>query len=1572
MEAERVVVEEERLRQAAIKAGISLKDVMAYQATALGCLGRKNPIRRFAISLMSNPNFDRVVVFFIVLNCVFLAMNDPLDKDNSSVRNQIVEESEIWFTVVFSIEMVVKIVAMGFVMGTNAYLSDRWNWIDFVVVAVGWVSQLPDVENLSALRTFRVLRPLRTLTTVPGMRVIVQSMLASIPALANVFMLCVFIFFIFGIIGVQLWAGVLRGHCAYQDPTDPGVWLEASPTVFCALDCPEDHPSCSPSFGDECGTHPIARFDETSGTYVGEHVPMQCMEFESPKFDLISFDNIGFACLTIFTSITLEGWVDVMYALNHAWGIAPFNVAYFVLLIMFGSFFLLNLALAVIWDEYVKAEESEKAKREELERIAANERAMAAEAEHERIEAAVDMPADGPDGAAGRPIAAAGAPRPLDADDGSDDGSTTGEEPAPSGFATRLVLSNSFNGSVVALILLNTLCLALEFYDMPIELNDTLRVANYVFTALFTFEMVIKLIGLGVRGYAASFFNLFDGVIVIISLIEVGVELAGLEASSGLSALRTFRLMRVFKLARSWEDLRRLLTTIMKSVADVANASVVLLIVMFIFCLLGMQLFGGNFDEAFPGDEKPRAHFDNIWWAFVTVFQVLTGENWNEVLYFTVHAVGGIGVAYFVLLSLVGNYLILNLFLAILLGNFDSVDEDIEEEGAGTASSAAVTDTDPAAKGAQQQLPASRTEEKYIVDSDSKGGESSAVLPHHHSHDAGADAGAGIGSNEGKPQAWGDSEAPAAKKPAVEEGAQDEEPPSDRSFFVFAPDNAFRVAMARVKSHKGFESTVLTLIAVSSIMLALDEPRISTCKLLPSDHPDSCVTLADFLFVADWVVSILFGFEMLIKMVAMGAFLGPNAYIRNPWNKLDFVIVVVSFLSLGLDGDGGLKALRSLRALRALRPLRVVSRYPQLKLVVNSIFGSLPKVRNVGLVNGLFFLIFGIVGVQNWMGALSSCNDGSITYMEDCVGTFNVTAADENCEFLPLPEQIEQCQLNGVGMEFPRVWGPPPFHFDHVGAGLLTVFEVASGEMWPDIMYVAVDSVGVDQPLQTDYNPAAALYFICINVVCAFFMLEIFTGVVIDNFNKMKEESQGSALLTEEQQMWVETMKMMLGTAPRRRMRKPPAKQRFRNKIYKIASSKSFELLIMSLILVNSIVLATRHADQTQEFADALDVINRVFSYVFAVEAALKIFAFGPRQYASVGWNRFDFILVIGSFVGEVVNLGQLATLLRIVRVARVFRLVRTSQGLLTLFKTLLFSFPSLVNVGTVLLLVYFIYAVVAMNLFADIRRGEFLTEDANFESFFVTMITLFRMSTGESYNGIMHDCMVEEPYCIEGVNCGIDWFPPIYFVSFFVLTSFILLNLLVAIILDNFNDTVAMDEGREGFTLTDRDMEMFQQIWSKYDPGATRFIPVANMVNVLLELNYPLGLKNTPGVKHSLTLRKRARGLLIEMEIPEHEGRVHFHEALTALARHACGAIELPDTVPILNDLEKQQSRIMRRVTETSTNTAQHIAAEMVQQTYRGQRLRVEEHRRESARRLRQQSGASADGAVVPMSGEA
>ena len=162
-------------------------------------------------------------------------------------------------------------------------------------------------------------------------------------------------------------------------------------------------------------------------------------------------------------------------------------------------------------------------------------------------------------------------------------------------------------------------------------------------------------------------------------------------------------------------------------------------------------------------------------------------------------------------------------------------------------------------------------------------------------------------------------------------------------------------------------------------------------------------------------------------------------------------------------------------------------------------------------------------------------------------------------------------------------------------------------------------------------------------------------------------------------------------------------------------------------------------------------------------------------------WNKFDFVIVLLSLLALYEGVFEFnASMFRVFRIARLFRMIKVSKGLTRLFQTLIASIPSLVNVGTLLLLLLFIYAAAGMALFAEVERGEFVDEFANFETFYLSMITLFRCSTGESWNGIMHDCMKQE-----------FWLAILYFVSFNTLATLVFLNIFIAVILDNFATVV-------------------------------------------------------------------------------------------------------------------------------------------------------------------------------------
>ena len=176
--------------------------------------------RKKVLMIIKHTYFDRFITFLILANCGFLMVDSPVelvDEDNMTGRQYATWLAEYIFLGFFTLEMILKIIGLGFIQGKGTYLKNGWNWLDFIVVIIGYLGFI-GLSNLSALRTFRVLRPLRTLTTVPGMKVIVVSMIASLPALSGVLALSIGMFFVWSVIGIQLWGGVLEARC-YYPPT---------------------------------------------------------------------------------------------------------------------------------------------------------------------------------------------------------------------------------------------------------------------------------------------------------------------------------------------------------------------------------------------------------------------------------------------------------------------------------------------------------------------------------------------------------------------------------------------------------------------------------------------------------------------------------------------------------------------------------------------------------------------------------------------------------------------------------------------------------------------------------------------------------------------------------------------------------------------------------------------------------------------------------------------------------------------------------------------------------------------------------------------------------------------------------------------------------------------------------------------------------------------------------------------------------------------------------------------------------------------------------------------------------
>ena len=293
--------------------------------------------------------------------------------------------------------------------------------------------------------------------------------------------------------------------------------------------------------------------------------------------------------------------------------------------------------------------------------------------------------------------------------------------------------------------------------------------------------------------------------------------------------------------------------------------------------------------------------------------------------------------------------------------------------------------------------------------------------------------------------------------------------------------------------------------------------------------------------------------------------------------------------------------------------------------------------------------------------------------------------------------------------------------------------------------------------MQKDTNPYISYYFVSFILVGSFFFLNLFTGAIFFNFNKAHKNEKSNAkfsnLMSDDQKRWVELQKMIATAKPEFKSNEVPSNKILKS-IYFVVTSTWFESLIMLFIILNIITMGLSYDTQSNYYENVLSKINLFFTSIFFFECVMKIVALGFHAYWLNPWNKFDFFVVLSSVVDLLMDIfgksfisflrvgPQLARVMRVLRVSRLFKLVKNLQGLQKQLQIMLYTLPSLLNVGVLMLLVFFIFSVLGCFLFRTVRSGEAINELNNFSNFLSSILTLFRCSTGEDWFKFMFDTM--------------------------------------------------------------------------------------------------------------------------------------------------------------------------------------------------------------------------------------
>ncbi|XP_072558428.1 sodium channel protein type 8 subunit alpha-like isoform X5 [Paramormyrops kingsleyae] len=1692
------------------------KTIFRFSATpALYFISPFNIVRRIAIKILIHSLFSMIIMCTILTNCVFMTFSNPPEWS---------KQVEYTFTGIYTFESAVKIIARGFCVDGFTFLRDPWNWLDFMVISMAYVTEFVDLGNVSALRTFRVLRALKTISVIPGLKTIVGALIQSVKKLSDVMILTVFCLSVFALIGLQLFMGNLRQKCviwpinsteSYLNNGSRGFdWDEyiKNDTNFYFIPGQLDALLCGNS--SDSGRCPEGYMCMKAG--------------RNPNYGYTSFDSFGWAFLALFRLMTQDFWENLYQLTLRAAG--KTYMIFFVLVIFVGSFYLVNLILAVVAMAY---EEQNQATMEEAERKEAEFKAMLEQLKKQQEDAQAAAMAtsagtvsedvveddggghlscsssemsklssksakerrnrkkkwrqkeqsqseekgdsekkfvksesdDGskrsrfrfPDNRLGRKssimnqslLSIPGSPFPSRrnskssifsfkgrkdvgsenefADDehstveesderrgslfspyrrssysgyhgkrnstvdcngvvsligpgrllpevkidkaASDDSPTTEVEVKKKLSGSLMVSMDQLNTSfgrkeransvmsvitntlveeleesqrkcppcwykfantfliweccpvwlkikeivnlivmdpfvdlaITICIVLNTLFMAMEHYPMTPHFESVLSVGNLVFTGIFTAEMCAKLVAMDPYYYFQEGWNIFDGFIVSLSLMELG--LANVE---GLSVLRSFRLLRVFKLAKSWPTLNMLIKIIGNSVGALGNLTLVLAIIVFIFAVVGMQLFGKSYKDCvckIAADcELPRWHMNDFFHSFLIVFRVLCGE-WIETMWDCMEVAGqAMCLIVFMMVMVIGNLVVLNLFLALLLSSFSAdnlaaTDDDSEMNNL-QISINRIKNAIAWVKSKVRLLIATILKKKVTDEVKALDDMYDKKLIINHTdinreldyQKNGNGTTSGIGSSVGKymidedrmsfihnpnltvrvPIAVGESDfenlntedfssesdAEGSKDlddTSSSEGSTIDIKPEMEDVVVVEvveeyldPDACWTEAcVARYKccdvpitegwgKHWWYLRKTCYLIVEHNWFetLIIFMILLSSGALAFEDvYIEQRKTIRIILEYADRVFTYIFILEMLLKWVAYGFV----KYFTNAWCWLDFFIVDV---------------------------------------VVNALVGAIPSIMNVLLVCLIFWLIFSIMGVNLFAGKYYYC--------------FNETS-EERFEVEDVNNKTECFNLINANKTEVR-WKNVKINFDNVGAGYLALLQVATFKGWMDIMYAAVDSRQVeDQPIYED-NIYMYIYFVIFIIFGSFFTLNLFIGVIIDNFNQQKKKFGGQDIfMTEEQKKYYNAMKKLGSKKPQKPIPRPLNK--IQGMVFDFVTQQVFDISIMILICLNMVTMMVETDDQTQDMEIILYWINFIFIVAFTTEFLLKLFAL-RHYYFTIGWNIFDVVVVIlsivGMFLADLIEKyfvsPTLFRVIRLARIGRILRLIKGAKGIRTLLFALMMSLPALFNIGLLLFLVMFIFSIFGMSNFAYVKREAGIDDMYNFETFGNSMICLFMITTSAGWDGLLLPILNYPPDCspdkenpgttVKG-DCGNPSVGIFFFVMYIIISFLIVVNMYIAIILENFS--VATEESAD--PLSEDDFETFYEIWEKFDPDASQFITFAKLSDFADALEHPLRVPKPNTIE------------LIAMDMPMVSGdRIHCLDILFAFTKRVLG----------------------------------------------------------------------------------
>ncbi|BGP38716.1 calcium channel protein [Rhodotorula kratochvilovae] len=1250
----------------------------------------------------------------------------------------------------------------------QAFLRHSWNRIDAVAVVCFWISfALAQTgqeagENLWFFRALSVLRATRLLAVTAGTQTILQSLKKASPLLVKVGLFVAFAMILFSIIGVQAFRGSYSRNCVWVDPA--GVLPNVTADRRCggyvsALTGLEL--SYLTSDGQPTAEQP-------KGFICG--APSVCVESGNPADGAWSFDNVFAALMQVVIVASANTWTSNMYDMMDA----DFFVSalYFIVALIVLNYWTLNLLVGVITSTFADI-------RDETKHSAfANTSVVPAAARYDDDKK--------PHRRLGR---TAGVVRKVYE-------------------ATRLFWP--------ALIVASVAVQADREYNMSASKSRTYEWLELSFTLAFDVEIAIRLFATlpDWRSFFASNANRVD---TFLALVTSLIQIPPIFRSAAYAWLTFFQIARFYRVIIAIPRMRRLLVRLGGTFVGLLNMIAFLLLMTFISALVAVQFLRGIPDP--ESDDTGAMNYFQIYNAFLAQYQVLSSENWTDVLTTVLSSQRGqlqiaLSAIFLCGWMIFSFFIIGNLFIALLNENWQLEEEEkrarqleafvnrANKQGQ-TVAAGWLKRWDPytfvtsRSKRAQKQPEerGEREEVEEIVDrtvtaspeplsSPDEDEKPPASPPQKHARNAsfvdkakhtlrlqtGLDSVRGFiapNSPLDPPRGYFHPRdgTTHSREATIQELGRIQDVAQQRQNTI----------AQYIVEHPGYDKTLFLFSQRSPIRRfcqALVEPAYGTERINGREP----------IKAWKWAFQLAM-FCVIVGSVAVAGVATPlyrrdyflqHGYVRLTWYNIaevatGFMFVVEFIVKVVADGFIYSPNAYLLSVWNCIDFFVLATVLTNVVMVLmdgpsNSRFTrALKAFRALRLINlwptmrQTFYDVL-IVG----LGRILDASLLAVLY----IIPFAVWGQNIFSGLLYFcTDDSAQCvgeYLVAVTDDWsylaPRVWANPyVWSFDSFRSSLLILFEIVSLEGWTAVLESSMNIVGLDMQPEANASQFSGLFLVLYNLVGATFILTVFISVIIASFTRRS----GNSLLTTEQRQWQDLRRYLTRQRPFKRPRRRPTSA-FRAWCYERAIHKHgwWSRGVTALYVVNTIVLATQ-TTTTERAADAYNYIFLGFTLAYLIDVVVRMVGLGSSFWEN-GWNLYD-VAVVGGTVATTVPIlvnvqsQTIVQLQKVFLVALIFKLVQRNDELHQLLKTAVASLPALLNIFALWLCLFLVYAIFYLEMFGLTRWESAETRTSNYYTFFNTMILLALQSTGEGWNEYMHNYTTEWPFCTASSNYLFD-----------------------------------------------------------------------------------------------------------------------------------------------------------------------------------------------------------------------